>query len=107
LVKKMMFEKNKDYPFWRFEYFEHEKTFLICVKLWNVNFVINEKYSPRKWQSKLLCFTCDLSNIQEYNFKECPLTLNGYFDYVFTKKHLQMIQLDIHICAFRTCLWFL
>jgi len=33
LVEKRAFEKNKDYPFLRFECFEHAKTFLICVKL--------------------------------------------------------------------------
>ncbi len=26
------------------------------------------------WQSKLLCFLCDLLNIQKCNFKECPFT---------------------------------
>jgi hypothetical protein len=26
------------------------------------------------WQSKLLCFPCDLSNIQKWSFKDCPLT---------------------------------
>jgi hypothetical protein len=30
--KKNTFEKNKDYPFLRFECFEHAKTFFICVK---------------------------------------------------------------------------
>jgi hypothetical protein len=33
LVEKEMFEKNKNYPFSKFECFEHAKTFLICVKL--------------------------------------------------------------------------
>jgi hypothetical protein len=41
----------------------------------NVNFAINGKYFPKTlWQSKPLCFRCDLSNIQKCNFKECPLT---------------------------------
>ncbi len=30
--RKKMFGKNKDYPFSRFECFEHAKSFLICVK---------------------------------------------------------------------------
>ncbi len=43
------------------------------------------KNIPKKWwQSKLLCFFCDLSNIQKWNFKECPLTWVGSFDCVFT-----------------------
>ncbi len=29
------------------------------------------------WQSKLLCFPCDLSNIQKCSFKECPFTWVG------------------------------
>jgi hypothetical protein len=33
LVEKMTFEKNKDFPFLRFDYFEHAKTYLICVKI--------------------------------------------------------------------------
>jgi hypothetical protein len=33
LVEKKMFEKNKDYPLLRVECFEHEKIFLICVKI--------------------------------------------------------------------------
>jgi hypothetical protein len=33
LVKKWMFEKNKDCPFSKFECFGHAKTFLICGKL--------------------------------------------------------------------------
>ncbi len=41
----------------------------------HINFAINGKYIPKKLcQSKLLCFTCDLSNIQKCSFKECPLT---------------------------------
>ncbi len=31
--KNRMFEKNKDYPFSKFECFEHAKTFLISIKL--------------------------------------------------------------------------
>jgi hypothetical protein len=39
----------------------------------HVNFTINGKYFKKTlWQSKLLCFLCDLSNIQEYNLNECP-----------------------------------
>ncbi len=40
-----------------------------------VNFAINENYSNKTWwQSKVLCFACDLSNIWKYSFKECPFT---------------------------------
>jgi hypothetical protein len=31
--KKKMFEKNKDCPLLRLEWFEHAKTILICIKL--------------------------------------------------------------------------
>ncbi len=45
---------------------------------------------PKKiWQSKVLCFTCDLSNRQQYSFKECPLTLGGSFDCDFT--HISIV----------------
>jgi hypothetical protein len=29
-------------------------------------------FQKHLWQSKLLCFTCDLSNVQKCNFKKCP-----------------------------------
>jgi hypothetical protein len=42
-------------------------------------------------QFKLLCFHCDISNIQKCNFKECPLTWVAplivfllYFQYIET-----------------------
>jgi hypothetical protein len=72
LVEKMTFEKNKDYRLSRFECFEHAKTFLICVKLWECNFAIDGKYSTKLWKYKLLCFPCDISNIQKCNFKDYP-----------------------------------
>ncbi len=44
----------------------------------HVNFAINRKYSKKMWQSKLLCFTCDYSNIQKCSFQSliwvAPLT---------------------------------
>ncbi len=48
--------------------------FLFVSSFEHVNFTINEKYSRKLWQSKLLCFNCDLSNIQKCSFKKCPLT---------------------------------
>jgi len=48
--------------FWFVPIFEH------------VKFVINGKYSKQLWQSKLLCFLCDIWNIQKCSFKECPFT---------------------------------
>jgi hypothetical protein len=33
LFKKMRFGKKKDYPFLKFECFEHAKTFMICANL--------------------------------------------------------------------------
>jgi hypothetical protein len=48
LVKKKTFEKNKDYPFSKFECFEHAKTFLNFVSSFeHINFAINEKYSKK------------------------------------------------------------
>jgi hypothetical protein len=63
--RKKTFGKNKDCPLLRFECFEHAKIFLIYVKFW-----IDELCN--KWKIfqeilcklKLLCFCCDLSNIQ-------------------------------------------
>jgi len=40
----------------------------------HVNFAINKKYSKKIMTIQILCFTCDLSNLQKYSFKECPLT---------------------------------
>jgi len=51
---------------------EKNKWFVISFE--HVNFSINEKYSKKLCHSKLLCFPCDLSNIQKFNFEECPLT---------------------------------
>jgi hypothetical protein len=48
-----------------------QKHFWFVSSFDHVNFAINGK---KLWQSKLLCFTCDLSNIQKCSFKECPLT---------------------------------
>jgi hypothetical protein len=43
----MTFDKNKDCSYPKFECFKHVKLFLICVKLWPVNFAINRKYSKQ------------------------------------------------------------
>jgi hypothetical protein len=84
--RKKTFEKNKDYSFSRFECFEHAKTFLICVKLWENNFAINVKYSKNLWKSKLLCFPCDISNIQKCSFKECPFIWVALFTMILLVK---------------------
>jgi hypothetical protein len=47
LVRKRTLEKNKDYPFSRFQCFEHAKTFCIMSSFEHVKFPINEKYSKR------------------------------------------------------------
>jgi hypothetical protein len=48
LVKKKMFEKNKDYPLLRFKCFEHAIKKKLCQALSNcVNFLINGKYSQK------------------------------------------------------------
>jgi len=68
----MMFEKKN--PFSRFECFEHVKTFLICVKLWACRIFNYWKiFLKNLWQFELLCFICDLSNIQKSSLKKCPL----------------------------------
>jgi hypothetical protein len=51
-----------------------QKHFWFMSNFEHVKFAINGKiFQEKLWQSKLLCFTCDLSNIQKCNFKECPL----------------------------------
>ncbi len=48
-----------------------QKHFWFVPNFEHVNFAIN---IPKKiWQSKLLCFPCDLSNILKCSFKKCPL----------------------------------
>jgi hypothetical protein len=47
LVEKE-FEKNKDYPFSRFESFEHAIFFCFVLRFKHIKFSINEKYSKKK-----------------------------------------------------------
>jgi hypothetical protein len=76
LVEKRLFEKNKDYPFSRFECFEHAKIFLFVLNFDHVNFVMNGKYYRNNYYDNPNYYTSlhNLSNIQKCNFKECPLT---------------------------------
>jgi hypothetical protein len=62
--------------FWFVSSFEH------------VKFAINGKYSKKLWQSKILCFPCDLSNIQKCSFKECPLTWVANLNVILPFKQL-------------------
>jgi hypothetical protein len=57
--------------FWFVSNFEH------------VNFAISKYIYFKLWQSKLLCFTYDLSDIQKCSFKECT-HFGGSVDYAFT-----------------------
>jgi hypothetical protein len=51
LVEKKMFEKTKDYPFSRFECFEHAKKNWFVSKFEHVNFSINEKYFKNNYDN--------------------------------------------------------
>jgi len=51
----MMFVKNKDCPFLRFEYFEHVKKIMICVIFEHINFAINEKSSKKLYDNPNYC----------------------------------------------------
>jgi hypothetical protein len=75
LVEKKMFEKNKDYPFCRFECFEHAIFFWCVFNFEHINFAIN-KNIPIFFITvqTIMHFPSDISNIQNCNFKECPLT---------------------------------
>ncbi len=46
-----MFEKTKDYPFSRFECFEHAKKNWFVSKFEHVNFSINEKYFKNNYDN--------------------------------------------------------
>jgi hypothetical protein len=74
VFKKGHLKKTRIVHSWNLNVFNMQKHFLFLSNFEHVNFAINQKYSKRLWQSKLLCFPCDLSNIQKCNFKECPCT---------------------------------
>ncbi len=67
--------ENKDCLLSRFESFEHVNLFIFVSNFKHINLAINEKYLKFfLWQSKLLCFPYDLSNIQKCSLKVCPFT---------------------------------
>jgi hypothetical protein len=47
LVRKRTFEKNKDYPFSRFQCFEHAKTFCIMSSFEHVKLCLNESLNNK------------------------------------------------------------
>ncbi len=51
LVGKKMFEKNKDCPFLRFEWFDMQKHYLYASSFERINFAINEKYSQKIYEN--------------------------------------------------------
>jgi hypothetical protein len=55
LVEKE-FEKNKGYPFSRFESFEHAILFIFVSRFEHVNFAINEKYSRKTMTIQTIMF---------------------------------------------------
>jgi hypothetical protein len=67
-----MFEKNNDCHFWGLSALNMQKHFWFMLSFDYVNFAING-IPKNLWQSKLLHFPFDLSNIQKCSFKECPL----------------------------------
>jgi hypothetical protein len=75
LVQKKTLKKKQGCLVLQFECFERAKPFLICVKLWACKlFNLWKIFQITSWESKLLCFPYDFSNIQKCSFKECPLT---------------------------------
>jgi hypothetical protein len=70
--KKGRLKKTRIVHSWGLSALNMQKYFLFASSFEHVNFEINGKYSQKNlWQSKLLCFPCDLSKC---NFKDCPLT---------------------------------
>jgi hypothetical protein len=70
----MTFEKKKIVHSWNLNVLNMDFIF-ICVKLWTCKFCNEwEIFQKKLSQSKLLCFSCDLSNIQKCSLKECPFT---------------------------------
>jgi hypothetical protein len=72
LVKKWYFKKIKIIHSWSLNALNMQKHFLFLLRYEYVNFA--KLFQNNLWQSKLLCFICDLSNVQKCNFKKCPLT---------------------------------
>jgi hypothetical protein len=72
--KKRHLKKIKIVHSWSLSALNMQKHFLFVSNFDHINFAINGKYSKKLWQSKLLCFPYDLSNVQKCNFEECPFT---------------------------------
>ncbi len=54
VLKKWMFEKNKDCPLSKFECFDTQKHFLFVSNFEHVKFLINEKYPKNLIQTIML-----------------------------------------------------
>ncbi len=74
LIEKSHLKKTRIIHSQGLSAFNMQKHFWFVLSFEHVNFANNEKYSKKLWQSKQLCFTCDLSNIQKCNFEKFPLT---------------------------------
>ncbi len=74
-----------------------QKYFLFLSNFEHVIFLINRKYSKKLRQSKLLCFTHDILNIQKCNFKECPLIwvapLTMFLPTMYKELHRKLVKL--------------
>ncbi len=79
LVGKMIFEKKRIVHFRSLSVSNMQFLNLFVSNFEHVKTEINEKYSQKKIQSKLLCSSCDFSNIQKCNVKKCPLTWVVFF----------------------------
>jgi hypothetical protein len=71
----------------------------------HVNFAINGKYSKKIWQSKLLCFPYDLSNIQKCNFKECPLIWWLLWLWFYRKSNFMLMATNIRRNLIHSDIW--
>jgi len=70
--KKDVLRKTKTFHSQGLSALNMQFLFLFVSSFEHVKFSINGKYSKKIMTIKLLCFTCDFSNIQKCSFKECP-----------------------------------
>jgi hypothetical protein len=87
---------NMQFFFWFVSSFEH------------VNLQLMENIPKKLWQSKLLCFTCDISNKKKCCFKEKSIHLGGFFDYAFTHMLLTFGAINFKPSEYKksTRIWF-
>jgi hypothetical protein len=90
-----MFEKSKDYPFFRLECFEHAKKKSFVSNFEHVNLSINGIIKDKNDDNPN--YYCDFSNIQKCNFKKCPFTWVSSFDYFLPSMvFARMVRMFLH-----------